>query len=211
MLLAILHALVPLFVVVNPLGAVPLFLAMTEEVGREHRARTAIYAALTCGGILIATALAGQAIFHFFGVSVDALRIAGGSLLFLYALDMVQNRRPRMRTTEPEVEDGAAKQEVGVIPLGIPMLSGPGAIATVLVLRVQSAGQQDALLPLLGAVIAIALLTWLTLNLAVRLARWLSPTVLGIVIRLEALMLSAIAVQMLIAGIQGAFGLMTGR
>ena len=174
---------------------------------RQHRARTALYAALTCGGILIATALAGQAIFRFFGVSVDALRIAGGSLLFLYALDMVQNRRPRMKTTEPEVEDGASKQEVGVIPLGIPMLAGPGAIATVLVLRVQSAGQEDALLPLLGAVIAIAVLTWLTLILAVRLARWLSPTVLGIVIRLEALLLAAIAVQMLIAGIQGAFGL----
>ena len=205
MLLAVLHDLVPLFVIVNPLAAVPLFLAMTERVGREHRARSAIFAACTSGGILALTAVVGPAVTAFFGVSVDALRIAGGCLLFLYALDMVQNKRPRMRTTEPEVEEGSAKEEVGVIPLGFPMLAGPGAIATTLVLRVEATARETGILPLLVAVALVALLTWLTFALALHLARWLKPTVLGIVIRLEALLLAAIAVQMLIAGIQGAF------
>ncbi len=202
-----LHALVPLFIIVNPVGAVPLFLAMTEDVGRSNRSRTALFATCTVGGILGATAVLGHEVFSFFGVSVDALRIAGGCLLFLYALDMVQNRQPRMRTTQPEVDEGAAKQEVGIIPLGIPMLAGPGAIATTMVLRVSG---DQSLVSLSGLLIAIAMVAasvWLLFTIAARVERWLSPTILGIVIRLEALLLAGIAVQMLIAGIHGAFAL----
>lgn len=203
----ILHDVVPLFIIVNPVAAVPLFLAMTEEVGREHRARTALYAMLTVGSILGATAVFGRGIFEFFGITVDALRIAGGSLLFLYAIDMVQNRQTRMRTTQPEVDEAVVKQEVGIIPLGIPMLAGPGAIATTMVLRISGDPGPLGLLSLLLAVAMVSASVWLFFVIAVQAQRWLTPTALGIVIRLEALLLAGIAVQMLITGIQGAFRL----
>lgn len=206
----ILHDLVPLFIIVNPVAAVPLFLAMTEEVGRTHRTRTAWYAMLTVGGILGATAVFGRGIFEFFGITVDALRIAGGCLLFLYAIDMVQNRQPRMKTTEPELEEGAAKQEVGIIPLGIPMLAGPGAIATTMVLRISGDPGPMGLLSLLIAVALVSASVWLFFVIAVQAQRWLTPTALGIIIRLEALLLAGIAVQMLIVGIHGAFSLTRG-
>jgi multiple antibiotic resistance protein len=207
MLLAVVHDLVPLFIIVNPVAAVPLFLSMTEDVGRAHRARTAIYAMLTVGGILGATALFGRSVFEFFGITVDALRIAGGCLLFLYAIDMVQNRQPRMRTTQPELDEGVTKQEVGVIPLGIPMLAGPGAIATTMVLRISGDPGPLGLISLLGAVALVSGSIWLLFLIAVQAQRWLTPTALGIVIRLEALLLAGIAVQMLIVGIHGAFAL----
>jgi multiple antibiotic resistance protein len=207
MLVAVVHDLVPLFIIVNPVAAVPLFLSMTEDVGRAHRARTAIYAMLTVGGILGATALFGRSVFEFFGITVDALRIAGGCLLFLYAIDMVQNRQPRMRTTQPELDEGVTKQEVGVIPLGIPMLAGPGAIATTMVLRISGDPGPLGLISLLGAVVLVSASIWLLFLIAVQAQRWLTPTALGIVIRLEALLLAGIAVQMLIVGIHGAFAL----
>ena len=207
MLVAVVHDLVPLFIIVNPVAAVPLFLSMTEDVGRAHRARTAIYAMLTVGGILGATALFGRSVFEFFGITVDALRIAGGCLLFLYAIDMVQNRQPRMRTTQPELDEGVTKQEVGVIPLGIPMLAGPGAIATTMVLRISGDPGPLGLISLLGAVALVSGSIWLLFLIAVQAQRWLTPTALGIVIRLEALLLAGIAVQMLIVGIHGAFAL----
>lgn len=207
LLVSVVHDLVPLFIIVNPVAAVPLFLSMTEDVGRTHRARTAMYAMLTVGGILGATAVFGRSVFEFFGITVDALRIAGGCLLFLYAIDMIQNRQTRMRTTQPEVDEGAAKQEVGVIPLGIPMLAGPGAIATTMVLRISGDPGTFGLLSLLIAVVLVSASIWLLFLIAVQAQRWLKPTALGIVIRLEALLLAGIAVQMLITGIHGAFAL----
>jgi len=204
---SILHDVVPLFIIVNPVAAVPLFLSMTEEIGREHRTRTALFAMLTVAGILAATAVFGRRVFEFFGITVDALRIAGGSLLFLYAIDMVQNRQPRMKTTQSEVDEGVVKQEVGFIPLGIPMLAGPGAISTTMVLRISGDPGPMGLLSLLIAVAVVSASVWLFFVIAVQAQRWLTPTALGIVIRLEALLLAGIAVQMLIIGIHGAFSL----
>ena len=197
---------VRLFIIVSPFGAVPLFLSMTELVGRDNRRRTALYAALTTAAILGLACLLGETLFRFFGITLASFRIAGGILLFIYAMDMVQFRSPRMKSTDAEVEAGAAAQEVGIIPLGIPMLAGPGAIATVMVQRLEHPGA-PGLAIVAGAVALVAGSVWLAMILAVRAQRWLSPVVLGIIIRLEGLLLSAIACEMVVAGIIGAFHL----
>jgi multiple antibiotic resistance protein len=207
MLAEMLKAFVPLFIIVSPLGALPLFLAMTANDLPAQRMRTAWIAALTTGIVLGAAVICGEAVFRFFGVTIDAFRIAGGVLLFLYAIDMVQMKQSRMRTTQEEVDHGTAKSEVGIIPLAIPMLAGPGAIATAMVLRMQAPHEIGGTIALMTAICAVAVTVWLTFRLGVRLEGWLNPVWMGILLRLEGLLIAAIAVQMLVAGITGAFAL----
>ncbi|MCS6969441.1 MAG: MarC family protein [Planctomycetota bacterium] len=196
--IAVLKAFVPIFVIVSPVGAVPLFLGMTQADSTAQRQRTALIAALTTTCTLLGAALVGQQLFDFFGVTIDAFRIAGGFLLFLIALDFVQVRQTRMKATEPEIAEGVEKQETGIIPLGIPMLAGPGAIATVMVL---SHGGWPSLGPVLVAIVLVGLSTLLVLLAAARMQQHLSATTLGIVLRLEGLLLAAIAVQMVVTGV----------
>lgn len=198
---ALLKQFVTLFVIVSPMGAVPLFLGMTAGDPPERRRRTAWIAAIATTLTLAGASFAGQAIFDFFGVSLDAFRIAGGILLFLIALDFVNVRQVRMKTTDPEYEEGVQKEEVGIIPLAIPMLSGPGAVATVLVLRGEAGPGLVAALPVLGAIVLVGAAVLATLLLAVRLQRHLTKSALGILIRLEGLLLAAIAVQMTVTGV----------
>lgn len=192
---------IALFVIVSPLGAVPLFLAMTANDPLPHRRRTSIYAAVTTTVTLAGAALAGEAVFRFLGITLDAFRIAGGILLFLYGMDMVQMKRPRMKTTDEEVDEGMARAEVGIVPLGIPMLAGPGAIATVMVLQAHGRDQRIDFWALMIAVLIIGIVTLVVLLLAARLDRWLSPVVMGIITRLEGLLLASLAVQMTVSGL----------
>lgn len=196
MLIEIAKAFVPVFVIVSPIGAVPLFLGMTRNDPPERRRRTAWIAAIASTATLLLACLIGQHIFDFFGVSIDAFRIAGGILLFLIALDFVQARQTRMKVTDPELAEGVEKQEVGVIPLAIPMLSGPGSIATVMVM-----GGGASMLPLLCAIVLVGLATLFVLQLAARMQKHLAASTLGIVSRLQGLLLAAIAMQMAVTGV----------
>lgn len=200
MLLETLKVFVPIFVVVSPIGAVPVFLGMTQGDAPERRARTAWIAAIATTITLITASLVGQHLFDFFGVSLDAFRIAGGILLLLIALDFVQVRQTRMKSTDSEIAEGVEKEEVGVIPLAIPMLAGPGAIATVMVMGGNSQGWADTV-PVFSAIILVGLLTLVVLLMAVRLQKHLTATILGLLLRLEGLLLAAIAVQMVVTGV----------
>jgi multiple antibiotic resistance protein len=191
---------VPVFVIVSPLGVVPMFLGMTQNDAPEHRRRTAWIAAIASTVTLVLASLIGQHIFDFFGVSVDAFRIAGGILLFIIALDFVQVRQTRMKATDPEIAEGVEKQEVGIIPLAIPMLAGPGSIATVMVIGGSGPGW-SGMLPLLLAILLTGVITLIVLLLAVRLQKHLTASTLGIILRLEGLLLAAIAVQMAVTGV----------
>ncbi len=199
MLLETLKIFVPVFVIVSPIGMVPMFLGMTQNDPPKRRARTAWIAAIATTVTLAVAGLIGQHIFNFFGVSLDAFRIAGGILLFIIALDFVQVRQTRMKSTDSEIAEGVEKHEVGVIPLAIPMLSGPGAIATVMVLSGESPGWSGTI-PLLTAIILVGLATLVVLLIASRMQKHLAASTLGIVLRLEGLLLAAIAVQMAVTG-----------
>jgi multiple antibiotic resistance protein len=201
MLIETLKLFVPIFVIVSPIGAVPLFLGMTQNDPPERRRRTAWIAAIASTLTLTVACLIGQYIFDFFGVSLDAFRIAGGILLFFIALDFVNVRQARMKTTDQEYEEGVQKEQAGIIPLAIPMLSGPGAIATVMVLRGAGPPGVLATIPMLIGICLVGLSTLAVLLLASRMQRYLTAATLGIVMRLEGLLLAAISVQMVVTGV----------
>ncbi|MBL9108420.1 MAG: NAAT family transporter, partial [Myxococcales bacterium] len=118
-----------LFSIVDPFSALPVFVALTGEKPREYQSRTALRASLTCFVVLSVFAAAGSFIFKFFGITIPAFKVAGGILLFGVALDMMRAQHSETRTTKEEETE--KHEDVGLIPLGLPLLSGPGAIAAV--------------------------------------------------------------------------------
>jgi multiple antibiotic resistance protein len=127
-------ALTSVFFLVDPFAAVPTFLAMTEGDDDAARRRMAKRAAWTCLVVLTAFAAAGKLIFRLFGITLPAFKIAGGVILLLLGIEMLQARRTQTKETPRESEEGSEKEDVGIIPMGVPMLAGPGAISTVMVL-----------------------------------------------------------------------------
>jgi multiple antibiotic resistance protein len=194
-------ALSAVFFVVDPLAAIPIFLALTEGESPPQRARTALRASLTCALTLSVFAAAGGLIFRFFGISLGAFKIAGGILLFLLALDMMKAQPSRTRQTPEEAKEGIEKEDVAIIPLGIPLLSGPGAIATVMVLMTRHAEWAFAV-PVFGAIVATSIVTYVLLRAAGWLQRRLSRTFMNVMIRIMGLILAAIAVEFVVAGIR---------
>jgi multiple antibiotic resistance protein len=187
--------------IVDPLTAVPTFLAMTARDSPETRRIMARRGAWTCLITLTSFALGGSLIFRLFGITIAAFKIAGGVLIGLNALDMVQARRSQQKETPVEKAEGIQKEDVGIMPLGVPMLAGPGAISTVMVL----AGASKSPVVTIGVYAAIALtafLCYVTLAAATRLERRLGQTGMRILTRLMGLVLCAIAVQFVIDGIK---------
>lgn len=196
---------VALFFVVDPFAAVPLLLSMTRGDSRERRALTARRAAITVGVVLLGFAAVGSLIFRIFGIDMASFRVAGGILLFLMALDMMQASTSRTRTSEEEVKEGVDMAEMGTVPLGVPMLAGPGAMSTVTVLVQSAKGSHTKLAVVACAVLLTSVLTYFVLRAAEPLGRLLKTTGLSILSRVMGLILAAVAVQIVITGIHEAF------
>jgi multiple antibiotic resistance protein len=190
-----------IFFVVDPLAVLPIFLAMTANESPEQKRATALRAAITCGITLTVFAAAGTLIFRFFGITLGAFKIAGGVLLFLVALDMMQARQSRTKSTPEEEKEGIEKADVAIIPLAIPLLSGPGSIATVMVLMSRHATFVYTI-PVFISILLTALITWLMLRGAGWIERHLSKTFMNVVMRVMGLILAAISVEFVIAGIK---------
>ena len=187
--------------IVDPLAAVPTFLAMTARDTPALRRGMARRGAWTCAITLTVFAFGGSLIFTLFGITIGAFKIAGGALIGLNAVDMVQARRSQQQETEIERAEGTEKPDVGIIPLGLPMLAGPGAISTVMVL----AGQSHTTLTTGAVYAAIALtayLSYLTLAAATFVEGRMGQTGMRILTRLMGLVLCAIAVQFIVDGIK---------
>jgi multiple antibiotic resistance protein len=187
-------------VLVDPIAAVPAFLAMTGQCERARRRRMAIRASLTCLTVLVLFALAGPAIFRLFGITMPAFKIAGGIILGLIGLDMLQARRSPTKETPGEMREGAEKEDVGIVPMGVPMLAGPGAISSVMVLMAQNADWLHRGV-VLGAIALTALTAFLTLAAADWVSSHLHRTGIAIFTRMMGLLLTAIAVQFVINGL----------
>jgi multiple antibiotic resistance protein len=202
-----------LFFVVDPIAAVPFFLAMTRKDGVERRRETALRAAVTTGLVLSTFALAGAWVFRILGISLGAFKIAGGVVLLLLALDMIRTQPSRTRITEGEVEAGADQEDVAIVPLAMPLLAGPGSIATAIVLMARArAGPWWHALPVLGAILVTAIACYLILAGAARTERVLGRTGLAILERAAGLLLVAIAVQFMLDGLgEGLPGMLLGR
>ncbi|HUL04681.1 MAG TPA: MarC family protein [Gemmatimonadales bacterium] len=187
--------------IVDPFAAVPSFLAMTQRDSAEQRRGMARRGAWTCAVTLTVFALGGRLIFTLFGITLGAFKIAGGVLIGLNALEMVQARRSGQQETPIERAEGTLKEDIGIIPLGLPMLAGPGAISTAMVL----AGQSRAVITSVAVYVAIAItayISYLTLAGATLVERRLGQTGMRILTRLMGLVLCAIAVQFIVDGIK---------
>jgi multiple antibiotic resistance protein len=191
-----------IFFVVDPFAAVPFFLVMTRDDPAEKRRKTALRASVAEAIVLIVFAIIGEWFFRMLGISLAAFKIAGGVILLLLALDMIRIQPSRARITEKEVEAGAEKEDVAIVPLAMPLLAGPGSIATAIVLVARARGEGWWLQgPLLAAILITALATFLILAAAARIERFLGRTGLAILERAAGLLLAAIAIQFMLDGL----------
>lgn len=188
-----------IFFLVDPFAAVPTFLGLTAGITRDERRRIARRAAWTCFVVLSVFAAAGSLIFKLFGITLPAFEIAGGLILLLIGLEMLQAQRSATQESPGEVQEAAQREDVGVIPMGIPMLAGPGAISTVMVLMAQSPRWWQAV-PVFVAIAVSALAAYIVLSGADRVSRLLGETGIRILMRLMGLLLTAIAIQFMING-----------
>jgi len=204
-----LSTLTTLFLVVDPPAAVPIFLSMTGSDPPSHKERTARRAAFATGITLTAFAALGTTIFTLLGVSLGAFRIAGGVLLFLLAVDMLRAQRSRQRTSPEEEAEGVERPDVSIFPLAIPMLAGPGATSTVMVLVSKAAAPWHYAVIILG-IAATALASYYVLRGAVVVERRLGQTGMNVLQRVMGLILAATAVQFVVDGIAAVLPAMTG-
>jgi multiple antibiotic resistance protein len=195
-----------LFVIVDPVAAVPAFLAMTARDTVSQRIRMARVACLVVAGILAGFALIGQQLLALLGITVPAIQVAGALVLLLVSLDMLRAQRSPVQETEAETAEGATKDDIAITPLAVPMLAGPAAISTVILLDAQ-AGSWLHRAVLLACVALIALASYVVLALGATGAKWLSPIAEKIITRLMGLLLAALAVQFLFNGLKSEGGL----
>lgn len=193
-------ALSSILFLVDPFAALPTFLSVTADQDASKRVRTARKASLTAFVILTAFALAGQYIFRLFGITLPAFEIAGGIILLLIGLDMLEAKRSPTQEATGDTEEAAIKDDAGIVPMGIPMLAGPGAITSVMVLVGQAQNlQQHA--AIYGAILITCLICFLVLGSAARVARALGDTGIRILVRIMGLLLVALAVQDFVNGL----------
>ena len=205
MLTLIIHASVTFLVIVDPVGTAPLFVSLTEGRSDEERQRTARTGVLVAAAILFVFALAGKELLAALGVSLAAFRIAGGALLFLVAIDMVFARQSGLRsTTWSEDAEAQQRDDVSVFPLGIPLIAGPGAIASVMLLMGEAAGSLVAKAVVLAVLAVVLIVTYACLRASAGLVRLLGITGTNVVSRVLGIVLAALAAQFIIDGVRAA-------
>lgn len=197
----ILLATSSLFVIVDPLATVPAFLAMTPTDTPEARIKMARIACLVTAGVLIGFSLAGKWIFKFLGITMPAFQLAASIVLLLVALDLLRAQRSRVHETSEETAAGMEKTDIAVAPLAIPMLAGPGAISTAILLQNQAANFVQHV-ALYGCILLVCVLTYIIFRLSARGAQWLSPIALNITARIMGLLLCAVAIQFMVNAVR---------
>ena len=197
----ILLAASSLFVIVDPLATVPAFLAMTPNDTTEQRTRMARLACCVAAGVLLLFSIAGTLVFKVMGITMPAFQIAASIVLLLVALDMLRAQRSRVQETHEETRAGAEKTDIAVTPLAIPMLSGPGAISTTIVLQNEAKNLAEHV-ALYGCIATVMLASYFILRVAARGAKWLNPIAMSIAIRIMGLLLAAVAIQFMLNAIK---------
>ncbi len=195
-------ALSAVFFVIDPLANVPVFLTITAGDPPEQRRRTAARAALATWITLSIFALAGGVIFKAFGISLGAFKIAGGIMLLLMSVDMMRAQPSPTRTTEEEQAEGRTREDVAIFPLAVPMLAGPGAIATVMVLMSRAEWRAIPTLSVFAAVTVTCAVAWLLMRSAASADKYLPKTVLRAFERIMGLLLAAVAVEFVAGGVR---------
>jgi multiple antibiotic resistance protein len=198
-------ALLTLFVVVDPIGLAPTFLAVTEGLPKKARYSVAVRASMIAGAILAGTALIGDWLLGTLGISLTAFRIAGGLLLFSIASEMVFGVRIRRESEEAEQAVEEHVRNIAAFPLGIPLLAGPGALTATVLLAGRAEGQWLYIAILIAVVALIAISSWITFAFAERVSGLLGKTGNIVLSRLLGVLLAALAVQYVVDGIRSIF------
>ncbi|MEP6491225.1 MAG: NAAT family transporter [bacterium] len=184
--------------IVDPIAVIPTYLVITQGESSIQRAGTARRACIAATIILVAFALGGTLIFQLFGITLEAFRIAGGLILWVVAMDMLHGQR-RTQESTPEIAEGQAKEDVAVTSLAMPMLAGPGAISTIIVLAGQARTIPEKAL-LHASIVVTMLISWVVLRAGERVAMRMGQTGIRVMTRIMGLLLAAIAVQFVITG-----------
>ena len=187
--------------ILDPIAVVPAFIAMTPTDPPQTKLRMARLACLAAAGVLMVFAATGKLLFRVMGITLPAFQVAGSILLLRIALDMLYARRSPAKQTDEEVAAGAAKDDIAITPLGVPMLAGPGSISTALILLNQANGIAQVLV-LFASIALVCFVCYCVLWLAVRGAHYLSPLALKLVTRLFGLLLASVAVQFIINALE---------
>ena len=206
-----LSALITMFVVIDPPGCAPIYAGLTKGATQAQRRNMAIRATVIAGAILLVFALFGEALLGALHIELDSFRIAGGLMLFLIALDMVfekrtQRREQRAEKVTAENLAGDELEDVSVFPMAMPMLAGPGAIASIMLLMSKSSGTEGTVM-VLTALLLVLLMTLAALIAAGPLMRLFGDRVEAVITRLLGVLLAALAAQYVIDGLKSAFGI----
>ena len=191
-------AFVTMFVIIDPVGLTPVFVALTQGMDARERRRIALRACVIAAGLLALFGLLGEAVLGFVGISMPAFRIAGGLLLFLTALDMLFERRAKRR--EDQAEDD--RPDPSVFPLATPLLAGPGSMASMILLTGEVAGAPVAIAGVMGIMVAVVALGFALFLTAGLLERALGKTGINVVTRLLGMLLAALSVQFVLDGLR---------
>lgn len=189
-----------LLVIVNPVGAVPLFVSMTAENNGEEKKRIARSASTAVGVVLIVAAVGGQPLLALFGITIASFKVGGAILILLIAIAMMHGEMSGEMQTPEEAKEAAYKERIAVVPLAIPLLSGPGAISTIIIYAT-ARSSLGHLAAIIACAVLVALVTWIALRVATPVSTWLGKTGVNIAMRLMGLLLAAVAVEIFASGI----------
>lgn len=193
------------FVVVEPISLIPLFAGLTEGASGSYKKKMAGKAGLIALSICVLFALGGAKFLDIMGISLSSFRIAGGTLLFLIALDMVFARTSGTKSTTPEKEEARMREDISVFPLAFPFIAGPGALATILLTAGELWGKPLLFAGFLAVVALVMIVCWVLMLATPRLMKVLGVTGANVMSRLSGVILAALAVQFIIDGIRGSF------
>lgn len=199
-----LSAFTTLFVIVDPPGCAPIFATLTQGTSRAHQRTMALKAVSVAAVILIGFALVGEWLFSKLGISLDALRIAGGIMLFIIGLNMVFEKRTEQREDRAEdlLEDIADPEDISVFPMGIPMIAGPGTMASLLLMKAE-AGPGAGEISIMLALVAVLIVTLISFLVAGGLIKLLGKTLTNVLTRVLGVLLATLAAQFILDGVAG--------
>ena len=189
------------FTIIDPVGMIPLTISVTSTASNQERGAIVNRAVLAAACVIFGMAVVGRAILDSLGITLPAFTIAGGILLFLISIDMLFARRTGAKQTDEEEREGAESGNPAVFPLAIPMIAGPGTIATVLVLVSIARGNRYEETLVFAAYASAMLVTWLCMRASAQLLRVIGNTGIHVVTRLFGILLSALAIQFVINGL----------
>lgn len=196
--------LIALFAILTPFAAIPIFLGMTEGRGAAERNSIALSAVMTVATVLVSSVFLGDAILTVLGTSLASFRVGGGIVLLLIALSLLNATVSGVKQTQQEADEAGTRTAIGVVPLGLPLLAGPGSISAVIIEAQRGVGWEHYAI-LVGCILIVCAGLLLTLRLAVPIGNKLGQTGLNIMNRLTGLLLAAVAVEIIAAGLRALF------